>query len=57
MEKNDFLEWDFVMKKGSHPYMACTYINGYVKNVPFRNVKMPEIFEQLELSKNSCFFF
>ena len=31
------------MKRGYHPYMSATYINGYVKDVPLRNLHDEQI--------------
>ena len=38
IEKNDHLTLDVYLKRGNHPYMTSTYINGYVKDTPLRNV-------------------
>ena len=43
VEKNEHLTFDVVMRRNHHPYMSCTYINGFVKDVPFRNKSKEEI--------------
>lgn len=46
VEGNPQLKFDIFMRRGNHPYMSSTYINGYVKDQPLRNMKDEEIGEQ-----------
>jgi hypothetical protein len=32
MNKNENVELEIFLKRGNHPYMSSTYINGYVKD-------------------------
>ena len=34
------------MKRGHHPYLSSTYINGYIKDQPLRNMEEEEILEE-----------
>jgi len=37
VNKNNHLNLEIYLKRGNHPYMSSTYINGYVKDQPLRN--------------------
>jgi hypothetical protein len=32
MNKNENVKLEIFLKRGNHPYMSSTYINGYVKD-------------------------
>ena len=34
---NEHLKVEIFMKRGAHPYISSTFINGYVKDIPLRN--------------------
>ena len=44
MKKHDHLKLEVFLKRGHHPYMSSTYINGYVKDQPLRNNSDEEVF-------------
>lgn len=44
MKKHDHLKLEVFLKRGHHPYMSSTYINGYVKDQPLRNHSDEEVF-------------
>lgn len=46
VNKNEHVKLEIYLKRGHHPYMSSTYINGYVKDQPLRNMENTEIFEQ-----------
>ena len=37
INKNEHLDVEVYLRRGKHPYMSSTYINGYVKDVPLLN--------------------
>ena len=45
IEKNEHLELECYMKRNKHPYLSCSYINGFVKDVPLRNMDEDEVFD------------
>ena len=38
VNKNEHLKFEIFLRRGHHPYMSSTFINGYVKDTPLRNV-------------------
>lgn len=43
IEKNDHLQLEIIMRRGHHPYMSSTYLNGYVKDQPLLNMENEEV--------------
>jgi len=43
VEKNDHLQLEIIMRRGHHPYMSSTYLNGYVKDQPLLNMENEEV--------------
>ena len=43
MQKNEHLELEVSLKRNYHPYLASTYINGYVKEQSLRNMSSDEV--------------
>ena len=41
------------MRRGRHPYLSATYINGYVKDQPLRNCTKSEVHTQIEKMWNT----
>ena len=37
VNKNEHLNFELFVRRGHHPYMTSTYINGYVRDTPLRN--------------------
>lgn len=54
MEKNPQIEFKFMRRRGTHPYITATYINGYIKDQPLRNFEPNEIFDAFQRVRNSC---
>ena len=48
VNRNPHLRLEIFLRRGKHPYLSSTYINGYVKDVPFRNKDMDHILGHLE---------
>ena len=42
MNKNEHLKLEIFLRRGRHPYMTSTYINGFVKDTPLRNLTAEE---------------
>ncbi len=53
IKKNEHLNLEVYLKRGHHPYMSSTYINGYVKDQPLRNFKEDEVFQEFVKFNNS----
>jgi large subunit ribosomal protein L43 len=45
LEKNDHVKFEVYMRRNHHPYISSTYINGYVKDQPLRNMKDEEVLQ------------
>ena len=43
MEKNPHVKLEIYMRRGKHPYLSSTYLNGFVKDLPLRNMKEEDI--------------
>ena len=43
MDDNPKLRLEISMRRNHHPYMASTYVNGYVKEQPLRNMALDQI--------------
>jgi hypothetical protein len=56
-EKNPQIEFEFALKRGFHPYLAATYINGFKKEYPLLNRSPDEILEALNITRSTCNFF
>lgn len=54
MSKNEHLKLEIYMKRGNHPYMSSTYINGYVKDQPLRNMENNDVLQEF-IKFNSAF--
>ena len=45
MQKNEHVELEVSMKRNHHPYLASTFINGYIKEQSLRNMTAEEILD------------
>ena len=50
METNEHLNLEVSMRRNHHPYVSATYINGYVRDIPLRNLDETEVLEWVERS-------
>ena len=48
VNKNEHLQFEVFLKRGAHPYMSSTYINGYVKDTPLRNLDLANTMRHLD---------
>lgn len=46
MSKNEHLKLEVFMRRNHHPYISSTYINGYVKDQPLRNMDDEEVLDE-----------
>lgn len=53
IEKNEHLKLQIYLKRGHHPYMSSTYINGYVKDQPLRNMEGEEVLDHFDKFNNA----
>ncbi|CAI2382994.1 unnamed protein product [Moneuplotes crassus] len=51
--KKGSFNMDIFMRRGHHPYFSATYINGFVKDIPLRNLEEEEIMQFFKSSYNS----
>jgi large subunit ribosomal protein L43 len=51
--KNESLKVEVYLKRGNHPYMSSTYINGYVKDQPLRNMQGEEVMDEFVKFNNA----
>ena len=54
MEKNPQIEFKFFNKRGAHPYITATYINGYIKDQTLRNFDIQGVLNEFFRVRNSC---
>jgi hypothetical protein len=54
IEKNPQIEFKFLKKRGYHPFISSTYINGFIKDVPLRNIDPEDIINEFYRVRNSC---
>ena len=54
ISKNPQIKFDFLLKRGSHPYISSTYINGYIKSQSLRNMDTSDILNEFQRVRNSC---
>ena len=52
-EKNPQIDLNVVNKQGSHPFLTSLYINGYLKDIPLRNVEEENILEYFKRARNT----
>lgn len=57
IDKNPQISFDFILRRGSHPYICSTYINGFEKSQSLRNMKPDEILNEFQRVRKSCTFF
>ena len=48
VQKNQHLNFEINMRRNHHPYISSTYINGFVKDVPLRNMSCDETMHYLK---------
>jgi large subunit ribosomal protein L43 len=53
VNKNEHLKIEIFMKRGHHPYMSSTYINGYVKDQPLRNMEDNQVMDEFVKFNNA----
>ncbi len=46
LNKNEHLELEVSLKRGSHPYISATYINGYIKDNALRKKEWNEVLDE-----------
>ena len=39
MEENEQIDFNFIIKRNHHPFITGAYINGYLKDMPLRNLQ------------------
>jgi len=53
MEKNPQIEFKFFNKRGAHPYITATYINGFMKDQSLRNCDLQGVLNEFFRVRNS----
>jgi hypothetical protein len=46
VQGNEHVNLEIFLRRGQHPYMSSTYINGYVKDQPLRNMEQDQVSEE-----------
>lgn len=46
MENYEHVAMEIYLRRGHHPYMSSTYINGYVKDQPLRNMEQGQVSDE-----------
>ena len=49
-DKNEHLEMEISMRRNYHPTISATYINGYIRDIPLRNLNEEEVIGWFERS-------
>uniref|UniRef100_A0A7S3MX02 Large ribosomal subunit protein mL43 n=1 Tax=Strombidium inclinatum TaxID=197538 RepID=A0A7S3MX02_9SPIT len=50
MNENEHMNMEVYLKRGRHPYISQTYINGYVKEVPLRMKNKEDCFKHITMA-------
>ena len=53
MNKNEHLKLEVYLRRGHHPYVSSTYINGYVKDQPLRGMEENHVLNEFQKFNNS----
>uniref|UniRef100_A0A7S3FXT2 Uncharacterized protein n=1 Tax=Strombidium rassoulzadegani TaxID=1082188 RepID=A0A7S3FXT2_9SPIT len=48
VQGNTHLNFEVLMRRGHHPYMSTTFINGFVKDIPLRNAAMDHALSHMQ---------
>lgn len=48
MQRNQHLKLEVFMRRNHHPYVSSTYINGFVKDQPLRQMGEEEVLDQFK---------
>mmetsp|Transcript_12049 Transcript_12049/g.13866 ORF Transcript_12049/g.13866 Transcript_12049/m.13866 type:complete len:179 (+) Transcript_12049:15-551(+) len=51
-ESNPQIEREYLLKRGKHPYLVGTYVNGYTKTVPLRNNSVEDVVINMQTARN-----
>ncbi len=54
VNENEHLSFDMFMKRGYHPYVSATYVNGYVKDIPLRNEEGSSVESVMNTLNSTC---
>jgi hypothetical protein len=54
VKRNPQIEFRFMRRRGNHPFITSTYINGYIKDLALRNMNPEEILHEFERVRSSC---
>mmetsp|Transcript_11328 Transcript_11328/g.12448 ORF Transcript_11328/g.12448 Transcript_11328/m.12448 type:complete len:169 (+) Transcript_11328:58-564(+) len=52
-EMNKQLNLEVIRRRSTHPFLSCEYINGYIKDVPLRNLSATEAMGFLNDARSS----
>lgn len=53
VDKHPHIQMEVYMKRGHHPYMSSTYINGYIKDQPLRNMEEEAVHDEFVKFNNA----
>lgn len=51
---NPTISFDFNIRRGRHPFIRAIYANGWVKDLPLRNLNGQEILNTMKLARSNC---
>ena len=52
VNQNEHVDFEIYMRRGRHPYVSSTYINGYVRDLPLENKSHEEAINHLNQVNN-----
>lgn len=52
VKDNSDVQFEFVMKRGRHPFIAAEYLNGFCKDVPLRNQSLEKVEHYLQTCRD-----
>lgn len=52
MKDNQQIDFNFIVKRNYHPFVTGAYINGYLKDMPLRNMEEEEVMDSLNKLRN-----
>ena len=53
VSKNEHLNLEIFLRRGHHPYVSSTYVNGYVKDQPLRGMEEDHVLQEFQKFNNS----
>jgi large subunit ribosomal protein L43 len=54
VNSNPTIDFEFLIRRGRHPFIRAIYANGWHKDLPLRNFNEESILNSLKLARSNC---